>query len=77
MAGYANHILNKNYAYGNIDDTMDIIKIENNDILRDTFERNYIYKAQQEGIHLNDTHANTKNPIFETVYKYQEKINYH
>jgi hypothetical protein len=48
-----------------------------NFIVRDTFERYYIYRAQQEGIHLNDTHANTKNPIFETVCKYQEKINHH
>jgi hypothetical protein len=53
--GYANHILNKNQAYDNVDDTMDIIKIENNDILRDTFEHYYIYRAHQEGMHLNDT----------------------
>jgi hypothetical protein len=34
----------------------------------DTIEKYRIYKANKEGITLNDTHTHNKNPIFETLY---------
>jgi hypothetical protein len=38
----------------------------------DTIEKYYIYKANTEGITLNDTHTDNKNPIFETIYNYHQ-----
>jgi hypothetical protein len=42
----------------------------------DTIEKYHIYKAYQNGIQLNDTHTHThmnnKNPIFKTLYRYQQ-----
>jgi hypothetical protein len=39
----------------------------------DTTKIYHIYKAHQEGIQLNDTHANNKNPIFRTIYNYYKQ----
>jgi hypothetical protein len=39
----------------------------------DTIEK-YIYKANKNGIQLNDTYTNNKNPTFDIVYKYQQAV---
>jgi hypothetical protein len=70
--GYAQNILNNKHEYGNIQDTMDILQVTQKGRLMDTIEKYYIYKANREGITLNDTHTNNKNPIFETIYNYQQ-----
>jgi hypothetical protein len=70
--GYAQHILNNKHEYGNIQDAMDILQITQKGRLMDTIETYYIYKANREGITLNDTHTNNKNPIFETLYNYNQ-----
>jgi hypothetical protein len=65
--GYAQHtsILNNTHEYGNIQDAMDILQITQKGRLMDTIKKYYIYKANREGITLNGTHTNNKNPIFE------------
>jgi hypothetical protein len=62
------NILNISHTYGNIQDTIDITQIINKAQLMDTIDKYYIYKANKEGIQLNDMHTNNKNPLFENLY---------
>jgi hypothetical protein len=64
---YSNHILNTGHSYGNITDTMKIIKVERKGKQVNTLER-YVYKISKEGIHMNDMHNETYNPISEVIY---------
>jgi hypothetical protein len=50
---------------------MEIQQITQKGRFMDTIEKYHIYKANREGITLDDTHTHThnKNPIFETLYK--------
>jgi hypothetical protein len=66
-SGYSNNILNTGHSYGNITDTMEIIKIERKGKHLNTLERYHIYKISKEGIHMNDMHDETYNPIFEVI----------
>jgi hypothetical protein len=70
--GYAEHILNTRHLYGTIQDTMEIIKAVKKGPIMDTIEKYHIYKANQNGIQFNDTHTNNKNPLFDTLYRYQQ-----
>jgi hypothetical protein len=70
--GHAEHILNTRHSYGPIQDTMEIIKTIIKGPIMDTKEKYHIHKANQNGIQLNDTHMNSKNPIFDTLYRYQQ-----
>jgi hypothetical protein len=67
-SGYSNHILNTGHLYGNITDTMEIIKIERKGEHLNTLERYHVYKISKEGIHMNDMHNETYNPIFEVIH---------
>jgi hypothetical protein len=46
---------------------MEIIKIERKGKHLNTLERYHIYKISKEGIHMNDMHDETYNPIFEVI----------
>jgi hypothetical protein len=63
-SGYSNHILNTGHSYGNITDTMEIIKIGRKG---KHIKRYHIYKMSKEGIHMNDMHDKTYNLIFEVI----------
>jgi hypothetical protein len=58
-SGYSNHILNTGHSYGNITDTMEIIKIETKGKGLNALKRYHIYKISKEGIHTNDMHNET------------------
>jgi hypothetical protein len=68
-SGYSNHILNTRHSYGNIIDTMEIIKTERKGKHVNTLERYHIYKISKEGIHMNNMHDETYNPIFDDIYR--------
>jgi hypothetical protein len=66
---YSNHILNTGYTYGTIMDTMDIIKTGTKGKHLNTLEKYHIYRISKNNLHMNDTHINTYNPIFETMHE--------
>jgi arginyl-tRNA--protein-N-Asp/Glu arginylyltransferase len=68
-SGYAQHILNTGHSYGNIEDIMDIIKIERKGKHLDTLEKFHIFCSYKLNKHLNDNNTDTQNPIFNTIYK--------
>jgi hypothetical protein len=70
-SGYAKHILRSGHSYGNMEDTMDVIKVERKGKHLDTLERFHIFQAFKQNTHLNDSNIDVHNPIFNTIYKHQ------
>jgi hypothetical protein len=60
-------ILNTGHTYGTITDTVDIIKTENKGKHLNTLEKYQIYKISKNKLHMNVTHIDTYNQIFETL----------
>jgi hypothetical protein len=65
---YSNHILNTGYTYGTIADTMVIITRRKGKYLN-TLETCHIYEISRNNLHMNDTHTDTHNPIFEALHE--------
>jgi hypothetical protein len=72
-SGYSNHILETGHAYGTVTDTMDIITTGRKGKHLNTLERYYIYKTSMENLHMNDTHIDKHNPIFEALQETDRK----
>jgi hypothetical protein len=68
-SGYAQHILNTDHSYGNIEDTMDIIKIERKGKHLDTLETFHIFCSFKRNKYFNGNNIDTNDPIFNTIYK--------
>jgi hypothetical protein len=66
--GYSNHILNTGHTYGTITDTMDVIRTGRKSRDLNTLERYHIYKISRNNLHMNDTHIEAHNLIFQTVH---------
>jgi hypothetical protein len=66
-SGYSNHILNTGHAYRTITNTMDIVKTAKKGKHLNALEKYYIYKLSKNKLHMNDTHNDIHNPIFETL----------
>jgi hypothetical protein len=64
---YAQHILETGHAYGTIKDTLNILHYEKKGPLMNTLERFHIHKLTKDGLQLNDTYADTHNPIFDLI----------
>jgi hypothetical protein len=58
------------HAYDTIEDTLDILHIERKGPLMNTLEWFHIYKLSKENMHMNDTYADTYNPIFNLITNY-------
>jgi hypothetical protein len=65
--GYANHILNTGHTYGTLEDTLQVVSIQNKGPHLNTLEIFHIYKEQKTGTILNDNHVDLYNPLFELV----------
>jgi hypothetical protein len=52
---------------GSITDTVEIMKIGRKGKHLNTLEKYHIYKISKEGIHMNDIHDETYNPIYEVI----------
>jgi hypothetical protein len=64
--GYTNHILNTGHTYGTLTDTTEIITKGKKGKHLNTLDI-YIYRASKEGMHMNDIHMDTHNPIFQAM----------
>jgi hypothetical protein len=56
-----------------MEDTLDILHIERKGSLMNTLERFHIYKLSRENMHMNDTYADSYNPISNLITKYYKK----
>jgi hypothetical protein len=65
--GYANHILNAGHIYGPLEDTLQVLGIQNKGPHLNSLERFHIYKEQKTDTILNDNYTDHYNPIFEFV----------
>jgi hypothetical protein len=70
--GYSHHILSTGHAYGTLEDTLKIVKIQRKSLHLNILERFYIYKENKIGSLLNDTYTDQYNPLFELVTSVQE-----
>jgi hypothetical protein len=70
--GFANHILNSGHTYGTLEDTLQVVSIQNKGPHLNTLEIFHIYKEQKTGTSLNDNHVDLYNPLFELVTTAQE-----
>jgi hypothetical protein len=52
-----------------IPDTMDIIKAGRKRKYLKTLEKHYIYRIGKDNLHMNNTHIDVYNPIFETLHE--------
>jgi hypothetical protein len=66
-SGYVRHILETGHAFGNINDTMEIVKIKQKGLYLNALEIFYIYKLFQQGIQLNNNCPSLNNPIFKQI----------
>jgi hypothetical protein len=66
-SGYSNHILNTGHTYGNITDTMDIVRTEKKGNHMISLEQYHIHTISKNKLHMKDTYIDTHNPIFEVL----------
>jgi hypothetical protein len=64
--------LNTGHTYGTLEDTMQVVNIQNKGPHLNALERFHIYKQQKPGVVLNDNYADLNNPLFELVTTVQE-----
>lgn len=66
---YSNHVLKPEYSYGNMTDTMDIIKTGRKGKHFNTLEKYSIYRISKAKLHMNDIYTDTYNPMFERLHE--------
>jgi hypothetical protein len=66
---YALHMLQFSHEYGTIENTMDVLKVENKGKLLDVLERFYIYKANRRKQSMNEQYITDRNVLFEILLK--------
>jgi hypothetical protein len=66
-SGSVQHILDTGHAFGNMDDSMEVVKIQHKGSHLNKLENFYIYKLFQQGIQLNNNCPNLQNPIFKQI----------
>jgi hypothetical protein len=71
-SGYPSHILNKGHAHGTITDTTDVIR-RGREGRQNTLEKYRIYKISRNNLHMNDTHIDAHNLIFQTVHELYDR----
>jgi hypothetical protein len=59
--------LNTGYAYGSIENTMEILNVQEKDNYLNILEKFHIYKAKKTGGLLSDNYTDTYNPFFELM----------
>jgi hypothetical protein len=64
---YVQHIPKTRHASGNINDTMEIVKVKQKGLYLNTLENFYIYKLFWQGIQLNNNCPSLNNPIFRQI----------
>jgi hypothetical protein len=72
---YAQHILESQHTCGPITDTTEILHLDKKGQLMNTWERYHIHRLSKDGLRLNDTYADTYNPIFRLLNSYSLENN--
>jgi hypothetical protein len=72
-SGYSSHILNTGHTYGSITDTMDVISTGKKGRYLNTLEKYHFYKININNLHMNDTHVNVHNPIFQIIHEIYDR----
>jgi hypothetical protein len=65
--GYSQHIINTGHEYGNIESTLNVLKIQKKGAFLNTLEKFHIYKTQKTDNLLNENSTDIYNPIFELL----------
>jgi hypothetical protein len=65
--------MNTGHSYSPIDDMMEIITILKKGKHLNTVEKYHIYCAQKENRHLNDTHTDSQNSIFNFIHNHHHQ----
>jgi hypothetical protein len=60
---------NTGYTYDTTMDTTGILKTGRKGKHLNTLEKYHIYRISNDNLHMNDTHIDTYNPIFETLHE--------
>jgi hypothetical protein len=66
-SGYAQHILNTQHSFGNLEDTVHVLNTQHKGPYLNTLEKYHIYKTNRTGCLLHDIYSDTYNPIFELL----------
>ena len=66
---YAQHLTIHQHAFGNIQDTMQILQLQTKGMHLNTIECFYVHKEVSVNNHLNDDYTIPNNKIFETILK--------
>jgi len=64
---FAQHVIEKDHAFGPINDLMDILHIANKGRMLDALEKFYVCRKTQLGTQINDKLKVQSNPIFEAL----------
>ena len=67
-SAYALHILNCRHEYGNINDTMTLLKQINTPILLLPYEQMYIHSFHHNNELIPEQHMNEHNPMFDPLH---------
>jgi hypothetical protein len=62
-------ILGTGHTYGNIENTMTIIRNARKGKFLNSFEKYYIFRARKQEIHTNEFNVDHNKTIFETMYQ--------
>jgi hypothetical protein len=72
-SGYSNHKLSTGHACGTITDIMDVIRTGREGRHLNALERYQIYKISRNSLHMNNTHIEAHNRIFQTVHELYDR----
>jgi hypothetical protein len=64
---HAQYITNTGHTYGTINDTSEVLYIEKKSQLLNTIQRFYKYNLSKQKQQMNETYADTHNPIFDLI----------
>jgi hypothetical protein len=64
---YAQYIIDSGYTYGTINDALKVLHTEKKGQLLNTIEQFHIYNLSKQKQQMNDTFADTHNPIFDLI----------
>jgi hypothetical protein len=64
------------HTYGTVTDTRDVIRTGRKGRHLNTLEKYNVYKISRKNLHVNDTHIEAHNPIFQTVHELYDRQQY-
>jgi hypothetical protein len=65
--GYSHHNLNTDHAFGKLEDTLEILRLQRKGPHLNTLEKFHIHNENKIGQLLNEVHTDQYNPLFELL----------